>query len=87
MKKGKRSLMFFIYLFVFMSPLAIIAMKASITKANINYEKVNKEYANISEVNINLEMKINELASLDRIREVAESYGLAYNNENIKNVE
>ena len=32
-------------------------------------------------------MKINELASLDNIREVIKSEGLTYNNENIKNVE
>ena len=32
-------------------------------------------------------MKINELASLDKIEEVAKSEGLSYNNNNIKNVE
>ena len=32
-------------------------------------------------------MKINELASLDKIIEVAEEEGLSYNNDNIKVVE
>ena len=32
-------------------------------------------------------MKINELASLDKIQEVAKNEGLSYNNDNIKNVE
>ena len=32
-------------------------------------------------------MKINELASLDRIQEVADNQGLSYNNDNIKTIE
>ena len=32
-------------------------------------------------------MKINELASLDKIIEVAHEQGLSYNNDNIKSVE
>lgn len=32
-------------------------------------------------------MKINELASLDKIIEVAYKQGLSYNNDNIKSVE
>ena len=37
--------------------------------------------------NESLEMKINELASLDKIIEVAQEQGLSYNNDNIKTVE
>ena len=37
--------------------------------------------------NEGLEMKINELASLDNIREAIKKEGLTYNNENIKNIE
>ena len=32
-------------------------------------------------------MKINELASLDKIEEVAKEQGLSYNNNNIKNID
>ena len=32
-------------------------------------------------------MKINELASLDKIEEVAKEQGLSYNNDNIKNID
>ena len=31
-------------------------------------------------------MKINEMASLDNVNAVSTSMGLAYNNENIKNI-
>ena len=37
--------------------------------------------------NESLEMKINELASLDNIQKVIKQEGLTYNNENIKNIE
>ena len=33
-----------------------------------------------------LNMKISELASLDKIQDVAEKQGLSYNNDNIKTV-
>ena len=32
-------------------------------------------------------MKINELASLDNIKDVIKKEGLTYNNDNIKNIE
>jgi cell division protein FtsL len=36
--------------------------------------------------NEGLEMKINELASLDNIQNIIKQEGLTYNNDNIKNV-
>lgn len=36
--------------------------------------------------NESLEMKINELASLDNIQNIIKQEGLTYNNDNIKNV-
>ena len=38
-------------------------------------------------LNASLEMKINELASLDNIQSVAYAYGLEYNNDNIRVIE
>ena len=37
--------------------------------------------------NESLEMKINELASLENIQKVIEEEGLEYNNDNIKNID
>ena len=37
-------------------------------------------------VKIHLNLKVDELASLDKIQEVASDKGLTYNNDNIKNV-
>ena len=41
---------------------------------------------NDSEDNQSLAMKINEMVSLDKIREVSTEQGLTYNNKNIKSV-
>ena len=38
-------------------------------------------------INESLSMQVDELASLDKIQEVASEKGLTYNNDNIKNVE
>ena len=74
-----------IFLFV-ISPVSIVFSKA--TLANINYQ-VEKQKQKIDEqekTNDSLSMTINELASLTKIQEVAESQGLSYNNSNIKTV-
>ena len=59
------------------------------TLAQINFEveKQKKLIEAQNKTNESLSMKINELASLDKIEEVAKSEGLSYNNNNIKNVE
>ena len=46
-----------------------------------------KEIEEQSKTNESLSMKINELASLDKIEEVAKEQGLSYNNDNIKNID
>jgi len=68
------------------SPVSIVFSKA--TLANINYE-VEKEKKKIElqeKTNQSLAMTINELASLTKIQEVAETEGLSYNNNNIKTI-
>ena len=69
------------------SPFGIVFFKATLSKVNIEVERVKKEIKTQEKKNESLEMKINELASLDKIIEVAEEEGLSYNNDNIKVVE
>ena len=81
----------FIYTFAFLlaisSPFVIVFMQATLSKVNIEVEKVKKEIKVQEKKNESLSMKINELASLDKIIEVAHEQGLSYNNDNIKSVE
>ena len=74
-------------LLVFASPFAVVFFQATLSKVNIDVEMVKKEIKTQEKKNESLEMKINELASLDKIIEVAQAQGLSYNNDNIKTVE
>ena len=69
------------------APLTIVFSKATLSKINFEVEKTKKEIKDQTKTNESLSMKINELASLDKIEEVAKQQGLSYNNNNIKNVE
>ena len=50
-------------------------------------EKSKKDLVAQEKKNESLIMKINELASLDKIQEVADQEGLSYNNSNIKTID
>ena len=69
------------------SPISIVFSKATLSEINFEVEKQKKLIEAQNKTNESLSMKINELASLDKIEEVAKSEGLSYNNNNIKNVE
>ena len=88
-KYGKlEKLVYSITIFMlFASPFAVVFFQATLSKVNIDVEKVKNEIKSQEKKNESLEMKINELASLDKIIEVAQEQGLSYNNDNIKTVE
>lgn len=69
------------------SPFAVVFLQATLSKINVQVEQVKKEIKTQEKKNQSLSMKINELASLDKIIEVARDQGLSYNNNNIKSVD
>ena len=69
------------------APLTIVFSKATLSKINFEVEKTKKEIKDQTKTNESLSMKINELASLDKIEEVTKQQGLSYNNNNIKNID
>ena len=69
------------------NPFTIVFLQATLSKINVQCEQVKQEIKTQIKKNESLSMKINELASLDKIIEVAHSQGLSYNNDNIKSVE
>lgn len=69
-----------------LAPLATVFSQATLSKVNYDVEKIKKEISAQEKTNESLSMKISELASLDKIQEVAESEGLSYNKSNIKYV-
>ena len=74
-------------IFILMAPISIVFTKSTLSEINFEVEKLKKEIASREKTNESLEMKINELASLDNIKNVIKKEGLTYNNDNIKNVE
>ena len=69
------------------APISIVFTKSALSEINFKVEKMKKEIASKEKVNEGLAMKINELVSLDNIKDVIKTEGLSYNNDNIKNIE
>ena len=82
--KGERFLQILIGLFIAFNILGQSFSMAMLSKTNIELEDVKDKITEQNNINKSLEMKINELASLDNIRNVAYSFGLEYNNNNIR---
>ncbi len=87
MSRFEKLLYTFTLLLVVLSPVGIVFTKATLSEVNFEVEKAKKEIAVQNKKNESLNMTINELASLDKIQEIAQEQGLTYNNENIKTIE
>ena len=66
--------------------LGIIYSRAALSKINLEIQELSDIIKEESDDNQSLAMKINEMVSLDKIREVSTEQGLTYNNKNIKSV-
>ena len=64
----------------------IIYSRASLSKINLEIQELSDIIKEETDDNQSLAMKINEMVSLDKIREVSHEQGLTYNNNNIKSV-
>ncbi len=88
-KIGKFEKLFYSFVVMLMIalPFTIVFLQATLSEINVQVEKVKSEIKSQEKKNESLAMKINELASLDKIIEVAHKQGLSYNNNNIKSVD
>lgn len=66
--------------------IGIICGQTSLAQINLEVQKLSKEVDNQKNTNKSLEMKIDEMTSLDRIKKVSEEFGLSYNSDNIKTI-
>lgn len=87
MSKFEKLLYTFTLLLLVLAPVTVVFSKATLSEVNFEVEKAKKEIAAQTKKNESLGMTINELASLDKIQEVAKEQGLTYNNDNIKSIE
>ena len=72
-----------IIIFGVLSPIVTVSSKSILSRSNIELERVKKSVEKQENINESLEMQVNELASLSSIQDIAEFYGLSYNNDNI----
>ena len=69
------------------SHLIIVFEKSTLSKVNYDVEKLKTKIKTQEKENESLEMKINELASLENIQKVIQDEGLIYDNDSIKNID
>lgn len=86
MSKFERLLYIFTFVMILVTPFALVFSQATLSEINFEVEKSKKQIATQEKKNESLTMKINELASLEKIQEVAKEQGLSYNNNNIKTI-
>ena len=83
MRRIDRFMVFLIGLLVVSSPVLIVYSKSMLSKSNIEVESIKNKIEKQETINESISMKINELASLSNIQDIAKEYGLSYQNENI----
>ena len=86
MSKFERLLYIFTFIMVLITPFALVFSQATLSEINFEVEKAKKNITTQEKKNESLTMIINELASLEKIQEVAKEQGLSYNNNNIVTV-
>lgn len=75
-----------IALSIVLFPVFTVFTKAILSESNISLEQIRSKIETQEGKNESLSMQVDELASLDKIQEVAGERGMTYNNNNIKNI-
>ena len=76
--KGEKILYLLLILLVIAVPISNVFIKALLSESNIEVEQLKSKIDKQTNLNEGLNMQINELASLDKIQEVAKNIGLSY---------
>lgn len=66
--------------------IGIVCTETTLAKVNVDVQKQEKVVEVQKKKIESLKMKIDEMTSLDRIKEISTEYGLAYISENIKTI-
>lgn len=86
MSKFEKLLYSFTFVLIVATPFVLVFSQATLSEINFEVEKLNKKISSQEKTNESLTMKINELASLEKIQEIAREQGLTYNNNNIRSI-
>lgn len=81
--KGERLLYVSASLCIVFTMVLKIFCGAGIGHLSMSVEQLNYDISSLEKTNESLTMKVNELTSFEKVKEVVSNMGLAYNNENI----
>lgn len=84
--KGEKFMYFLLILLVVAIPVSNVFTQAKLSESNIEVSKLSSKIEAQEKTNESLNMQINELASLENIKALADDLGLSYNNNNIKSI-
>ena len=82
--KGENTMTLLIVFFIVCTMFVNFIGQAMIQSNNSELQRLKSKIETQEELNASMQMKINELSSLDNALEVADSFGLKYNNSNIR---
>ena len=78
-----RLMIMVIALLIVFTAVLVVYSKSTLSESNIELERIKRKVEKQESINESVAMKINELASLSNIQDVAKEHGLDYNNDNI----
>ncbi len=82
--KGENTMTALIIFFVVCTMIINFVGQAMLQSNNSELQRLKSKIETQEELNASMQMKINELSSLDNALEVADAFGLKYNNSNIR---
>ena len=82
--KGEKTMKKIIFVLIFGILLCNFVGNAKIQSKNSELQRLKSKIESQEKLNLSMQMKINELASLDNTMQVADTFGLEYNNNNIR---
>ena len=82
--KGENTMMALIVFFVICTSFVNFIGQAMLQSNNSELQRLKSKIESQEKLNASMQMKINELSSLDNALEVANAFGLKYNNSNIR---
>ena len=84
--KGEKLMYLLLAFLILAIPVCNVLTQALLSESNIEVSKLQNKINKQTKINESLNMQINELASLENIKALADELGLSYNNNNIKSI-
>jgi len=84
--KGEKFMYFLLVVLVLAVPMFNVYTSGLLSETNTKVGRLEQKLEEQEKSNQSLSMQIDELASLENIQNIAQEFGLSYNNSNIKTI-